>query len=73
MQNLALPTKTRQSFMSIAFKGIYYMLEPSNTIHINNTPLHYNASNNLMLTLEFGVSFGIPPMSSKDFTRKSPY
>lgn len=56
-----------------SLKGIYYMLEPSNTIHINNTPLHYNASNNLMLTLEFGVSFGIPPMSSKDFTRKSPY
>lgn len=56
-----------------SLKTIYYMLEPSNTIHINNIPVHYNASNNLMLTLEFGVGFGIPPMSSKDFTRKSPY
>lgn len=68
----SLTNKDKADFY-VSLKTIYYMLEPSNTIHINNIPVHYNASNNLMLTLEFGVGFGIPPMSSKDFTRKSLY
>ncbi|MCI5787430.1 MAG: hypothetical protein MR025_08325 [Helicobacter trogontum] len=64
--------KKQKADFYVSLKAIYYILEPSKTIHINNTPVYYNASNNLMLNLEFGIGFGISPSAFSKTLSHSP-